>query len=162
MSTMASQIAGFSIVYSTDRSGADQRKHQSPASLAFVRRIQRWPVNSPNKGPLIWKCFHLMTSSCLQIFQLHPLFIGLWRIHNFLYVTEILKTIKIEARDDSIQKFRGYEISKGICWFEFYLFQCPISLVRVLKLMVDQQQVGLMWQACFWTLLMKTWGNVPH
>ena len=30
---------------------ADQRKHQSPALLAFVRGINRWPVNSPHKGP---------------------------------------------------------------------------------------------------------------
>ena len=33
---MASQITGVSIVYSTVCSGADQRKHQSSASLAFV------------------------------------------------------------------------------------------------------------------------------
>ena len=37
MSTMASQITGLSIVYSTVCSGADQRKHQSSASLTFVR-----------------------------------------------------------------------------------------------------------------------------
>ena len=30
-------------------SGADQRKYQSSASLAFVRGIHRWPVNSPHK-----------------------------------------------------------------------------------------------------------------
>ena len=33
-------------------SGADQRKHQSSASLAFVRGIHRWPVNSPHKRPV--------------------------------------------------------------------------------------------------------------
>ena len=32
-------------------------------SLAFVRGIHRWPVDSPNKGPVTRKCFHLMTSS---------------------------------------------------------------------------------------------------
>ena len=31
-------------------SGADQRKHQSSASLVFVRRIHRWPMNFPQKG----------------------------------------------------------------------------------------------------------------
>ena len=36
-------------------SSADQRKHQSSASLAFVRGIQRWPVNSPQKGPVTRK-----------------------------------------------------------------------------------------------------------
>ena len=39
-------------VYSTVYWGADQRKHQSSASLAFVRGIHRWPVNSPHKGPV--------------------------------------------------------------------------------------------------------------
>ena len=39
MGTIASQIASLSIVYSTVYSDADQRKHQSYASLAFVRGI---------------------------------------------------------------------------------------------------------------------------
>ena len=65
MGAMASQITSLTIVYSTVHSGADQRKHQSSASLAFVRRIHRWPVNSPHKWPVTRKCFHLMTSSCL-------------------------------------------------------------------------------------------------
>ena len=41
MSAMASQIASPTIVYSTVYSDADQRKHQSSASLAFVRGIHR-------------------------------------------------------------------------------------------------------------------------
>ena len=41
MSTMASQITSRTIVYSAVYSGADQRKHQSSASQAFVRRIPR-------------------------------------------------------------------------------------------------------------------------
>ena len=49
MDTMASQITSLTIVYSTVYSGADQRKHQSSASLAFVRGIHRGPVNSPHK-----------------------------------------------------------------------------------------------------------------
>ena len=36
-------------------SGADQRKHQRPASLAFVRGIHRWPVDSPHKGSVTRK-----------------------------------------------------------------------------------------------------------
>ena len=41
---MASQITAVSSVCSTVCSGADQRKHQSSAPLAFVRGIHRWPV----------------------------------------------------------------------------------------------------------------------
>ena len=57
MSTMASQITSLEIVYSTVYSGADQRTHQSSASLAFVRGIHRWPVKSPHKGPVARKSF---------------------------------------------------------------------------------------------------------
>ena len=46
-----------SIVYSNVCSGADQRKHQRSASLAFVRGIHRWPVNFPRKGPVTRKMF---------------------------------------------------------------------------------------------------------
>ena len=63
MSSVASQITSVSFVCSSACSGADQRKHQSSASLAFVRGIHRWPVNSPNKGPVTRTNFHLMTSS---------------------------------------------------------------------------------------------------
>ena len=52
MNTMASRITGVSIVHSNVCSGADQRKHQSSASLAFVRGIHRSPVNSPHKRPV--------------------------------------------------------------------------------------------------------------
>ena len=56
-STMASQITSGTIVYLTVYSGADQRKYQSSVSLAFVRGIHRWPVNSPHKGPVTRKIF---------------------------------------------------------------------------------------------------------
>ena len=63
MGSMAPQITSFTIVYLDVYSGLDQRKHQSCASLAYVRWIHRWPVNSPHKWPVTRKCFHLMTSS---------------------------------------------------------------------------------------------------
>ena len=57
MSLMASHITSLTIVYSTVYSGVDQRKHQSSASLAFVRGIHRGPVNSPHKWPVTRKMF---------------------------------------------------------------------------------------------------------
>ena len=57
MRPMASQITSLTIVYSTVYSDADQRKHQSPASLAFVRGIHRGPLNSPHKWPVTRKMF---------------------------------------------------------------------------------------------------------
>ena len=53
--SMASQITSLTIVYSAVYSCADQRKHQSSASLAFVRGNHRWPVNSPQKWPVTRK-----------------------------------------------------------------------------------------------------------
>ena len=57
MGAMVSQITSLTIVYSTVYSGADQRKHQTSATLAFVRGIHRWPVNTPHKGPVTRKVF---------------------------------------------------------------------------------------------------------
>ena len=57
MSAMASQIISLMIVYSNVYSGGNQRKHKSSASLAFVRGIHWWLVNSPHKGAVTWKMF---------------------------------------------------------------------------------------------------------
>ena len=57
-------ITNLTIVHSIVYSGADKRKYQSSASLALVRGIHRWPVNSPHKGPVtvenisIWWRYH--------------------------------------------------------------------------------------------------------
>ena len=70
MSGMASQITSLTIVYSTVYPGADQRKYQSPASLAIVRGIHRGPVNSPHKWPATRKLFPfddvIMSYACRQ------------------------------------------------------------------------------------------------
>ena len=57
MGAMASQITSLTLVYSIVYSDADQRKHQSSTSLAFVRGIHREPVNSPHKWPVTRKMF---------------------------------------------------------------------------------------------------------
>ena len=59
MGGIASQITSLTIVYSIVYSDADQRKHQSSASLAFVRWIHRGPVNSPHKWSVTRKMFPL-------------------------------------------------------------------------------------------------------
>ena len=53
MSTVASQITGASTVYATVCSDADQRKHQSSASLAFVWEF----TGDRQKGPVTRKMF---------------------------------------------------------------------------------------------------------
>ena len=59
--TMASHITSLSIAFSNVYSGADQRKHQTSATLAFVRGIHRWPVMyvSHKSLKLTWKVHYL-------------------------------------------------------------------------------------------------------
>ena len=86
---MASQITGVSMVCSTVCSGADQRKHQSSASLAFVRGIYRWPVNSPHKGPVTRETF------LFHVVIIEAYYQG--RYHISLYCSIMLYPITINA-----------------------------------------------------------------
>ena len=74
MSAMTSQITSFAIVYPTVYSATDERKHQSSASLACVREIPWWPVNSPTKVQWRGKMFLfddviMALASCLRNIQ---------------------------------------------------------------------------------------------
>ena len=63
----------FSSVYS----GADKRKHQSSESLAFVRGIHRWPVNSPHSNAenvSIWCRHHEEPGPRLNIKTVFPMY----------------------------------------------------------------------------------------
>ena len=71
MITMTSQITSLMVVYSAVYSDADQRKHQSSASLAFVWGIRRDRWIPRTKSQLRGKCFHLMTSSCVESYLCH-------------------------------------------------------------------------------------------
>ena len=58
MGAIASKITSLTMVYSTGYPDADQRKHQSSASLAFVRGIQ-WPVTRkmfPFDDVIMYRC----------------------------------------------------------------------------------------------------------
>ena len=73
LGAIASQITSLTIVYSTVYSDADQRKHQSSASLAFVWGIHRGPVNSSHKWPATRKMFSFDDVIMLKfdIYKLH-------------------------------------------------------------------------------------------
>ena len=78
-----------SIVYSTVYSGTDQRKHQSSASLAFVRGIHRWAVNSPHKGPVAWKMFPfgdviMWFDSCAEFIHYSCMPTGKFYLHSII------------------------------------------------------------------------------
>ena len=96
MGTVVSQITSPTIVYLTVYSGADQRKHQSSASLAFVRGVYRWPVNSC-KWPVTRKIFsfddvimHFLLATILS-YRFHALNMVIWcqliSTESLLYLT---------------------------------------------------------------------------
>ena len=87
MTTVASQITSLAAVYSTVYSGAHVRKHQSSASLAFVRGIHRDRWIPRTNGQLRGKCFHLMTLSCCHsITNDHPCYTHSPLMFGFLSV----------------------------------------------------------------------------
>ena len=85
MGAMASQITSLTIVYSTVYLDADQSKHQSSASLAFVRGIHRGPVNSPHKWPVTQKKFRLDD-------------VIMWYIYLFQNVVIVMGKAKVISR----------------------------------------------------------------
>ena len=83
---MASQITGVLVVYSIVCSDADQRKHQSSASLAFVGGIRRWSVTAPHKGPPTRKMFPfddvIMHKKCHKVrADIFPRAPSIWTCH---------------------------------------------------------------------------------
>ena len=80
MTAMASHFTG-NYCCSTVSSGAHQRKHQSSASLAIVRWIRRWPVDSPHKWTRKMSPFH--DAIMQKTFSWH-----MWRHHNYLLFQE--------------------------------------------------------------------------
>ena len=99
-------------------SDADQRKHQSPASLAFVREIHRGPVNFPHKWPVTRKMFpfdDVIMRKAIQIL-----------IVSNQIVTNRRIAIKPQRNlDFSSSKVCNYTVHTKICpWFAFFLGIC--------------------------------------
>ena len=106
MGAIASQITSLTIVCSIVYSDADQRKHQSSASLAFVRGIHRDRWIPRTNGQLRGKSSHLMTSSCIAC----SLTIGEWRKH-----------LQLPGIDISTSHQVGIHITTvDICWHHFF------------------------------------------
>ena len=144
MTMVVSHITNLTVVYSTVYSDADQSKHQSSSSLAFVWGIHRDRWIPRTKGQLRGKCFHLMTSSwcdthpCLNSNSgfTKPLFIVRYEC-AFTYLPLLhecnnLSTLQpiclltnlvsiwspvILHSDDSVKiTHRGLNKMAGICW----------------------------------------------
>ena len=96
-----------SIVYSD----ADQRKHQSSASLAFVRGIHRGPVNSPYKWPVTRKMFLfddvIITNDIRSIALNRKIYLLIGFPLNFITCRiELIISAEYKARREGINNFQ--------------------------------------------------------
>ena len=123
MSVIASQITSLTIVYSSIYSGADQRKHQSSASLAFVKGIHRRPVNSPHKGPVTREMFPFDD----VIMGWIPVSWGTWGIHSWRPSWGVSRSMNRNA--SNLEPFlsherhliwRSHKVSKARCLFNIF------------------------------------------
>ena len=104
MSAMVSQITSLNIVYSTVYSGADQRKHQSSAPLAFVRGIHRRPVNSSHKWPVMRKMFPFDDVIMDFMFDNQWFLQNFWHCHGQKYAPSFANTFMANLEDIILRK----------------------------------------------------------
>ena len=124
MSGMASQITSLTIVYSAVYPGTDQRKHQSPAPMAFVWGIHRGPVNSPHKWPVTRKLFpfeddimgtNFVVTGCthprLPLWQPLSTMLASWKLSGsicwFWWLPCIPNNIVLANKTSEMRKYRG-------------------------------------------------------
>ena len=150
MGTIASQITSLTIAYSAVNSDADQRKHQSSASLAFVRGIHRGPVNSTHKWSFTREMFpfddvimdwttiaewrpplvHGTLPGCLVCYKCQSTINISRRIKSMIYNT----ALAIEGNDYSIPYHYGIFMPL-VCFSVEILYlrpACVIDFVRIL------------------------------
>ena len=141
MSTIASQITSLTIVYSTVYSGANQRKHQYSASLAFVQGIHRGPVNSPHKWQVTRKMFPFDDVIMWRVFYyrcMHGIILSFRDLMQYLILLPTSSKIQNDA------KFRSsltlipfaYSLQNNNCNINWkyintmFLQYCGISIKR--------------------------------
>ena len=120
MSAMASQITSLTIVYLTVYSGADQRKLQSSASLAFVRGIHRWPVNSTRKGPV-----------ARIMFPFHGVIMVVCKTPgHFVWITQTISSVPLCPHP----AFQNFQIASCMMNLPFILDGCHHSLAAAVPI----------------------------
>ena len=110
MGAIASQITSLTIIHSIVYSDADQRKHQSSTSLAFVRRIHRGPVKSPHKWPVTRKMFPfddviMLVGSCSRWLRF---------VWFSTLLSDVMSIINIIFHDDVI-KWKHFRVTGRLC-----------------------------------------------
>ena len=186
MGTIVSQITSLTIVYSTVYSGADQRKYQSSASLAFVRGIHQGLVNSPHKWPVtlknvpIWWCHHVMDDSCLENINIiicmwhvawcYDIFQKLWRpfrvrftILWYLYFSLILIFSGVYGWIFEALMTWSLHVKFGyyfILFYDFTYFKASDLYYLIWLVTLCLYQWNIYWYPC--SLHIEAWKNGCH
>ena len=127
--------------------GADQRMHQRSASLAFVKGIHRWPVNSPHKRPVTRKMFPFDD----VIMWSHLMCHGIWGdlVGHFDFVVSTLRCIE------------HYQHSDDQLHIEDLAQDCSISVANALEILQSYIGILLMDQTgTWWVTIMCTYADV--
>ena len=130
MSTIASQTTTLTSVYSTVYSGENQRKHQSSASLAFVRGIHRWPVNSPHKGPVT-----------REMFPFDDVIMVKWIIIGYNHIPKHPLVLKPTTRESSVHT--PCAVDKMCWWVPRALFIPTVFLIQTVRLYIQKSRQQL-------------------
>ena len=147
MDAIASQITSLTIVYSTVYSDADQRKHQSSSSLAFVLGIHRWPVKSPHKWPVTRKMFPFdevimgyLLAWCLPVLSCPVL--SRFRLHRvvLIFICTIFKRM-------------------SVCIQSAYLYHVQFGLLHTIRLHTPLLSVPSISGSGFFWLHKQCWRN---
>ena len=132
ISEIESRITSLTTVYLIVYSCADQRKHQSSASLAFLRGIHRRPVNSPHKGPVSRKMvpFDDVIMFCWFFFNFMFMIWDSWHEDLQLFWLSFkhwagMVFIDVVLKEYSICSIRGVKI--------YYLFVQSIFFVKIIQ-----------------------------
>ena len=132
MGAMASQITNVSIVCSTACSGSDQLRYQSSATLAFMRIIHRWPVDSHHKGPVTRKMFPfddvIMYSSDSSTLHMGYQIDSAANFHGFPF-----------SLYPRIQLWCQKSINNSLKWWKLIILASPIFPFRVVKMSISNR-----------------------
>ena len=143
MTTMASQITSLVVVYSIVYSGADQRKHQSSASLAFVRGIHRWPVNSPHEGPVTQKMFPFDDVALWLFHQVNHNGITLRRyvvVPSSLRYVVVSSSSSSSSPSSSLYRHHYYDYHCCFCCrYQYYMYHyiIIISMISITTIIIS-------------------------
>ena len=134
MGAIASQITSLMIVYSTVYSDADQRKHQSSASLAFVWGIHRGLVKSPRKWPVTRKMFPFddvimiylrcpWDNGANQENFVFPLVIYNSKLFYFCRSQDVTNKVSMKA---NVMSWKQMSWNQRYSWIKSYLFKVAV------------------------------------